>query len=360
MKPFSFYGVTSLAAVLLAGALVFLFVHRVAIVEVTQLAERSNLALAQTALNLVKKDVAELLDATNSAKVVPAQVPRLPGGLDHAVNDLMRNPAVVRLKIYNRQGVVVFSTKLDQIGQTQRHNHAFDAVMKGKVVSGLALRNAVNPYDRHDEELDLMQTYMPVQRSATEPILGVLEIYTDAGSVVRHSARAQRAIFVGIALILALLYLTLLLAARHEVNAADMQQRAFRARLATLESLSAQLLSAEEEDKRTIALKLHEGLAQNLCGIKARLEQAERPSPQGEANGAGGPLIEALQAAIEDVRSLASTLRPASLDQLGLLAAVQGFCERYARDHPDVGLDSRLDLREEDRKSTRLNSSHRL
>jgi signal transduction histidine kinase len=334
MKPFSFYAITSFAAVLLAGALVYLFVHRAAIVDVTELAQRSHLALAQTALNLVKKDVAELLDSTDSAKVLSAQVPRLPSPLDNAVNDLMRNPALVRLKIYNRDGVVVFSTKLDQIGQTQHDNYAFDAVMKGKVVSGLAYRDKVNPYDRHNEELDLIQTYLPVQRSATEPILGALEIYTDAHNIVGRKARAEGEILAGIASILALLYLTLLLAARHEVNAIDAQQRALRARLDTLESLSAQLLSAEEEDKRSIAIELHEGLAQSLCGIKARLEQVQ--------------LEAQLQRAIDDVRMLASRFRPASLDQLGLLAALRGFCDGYEKRHPDIALEKHLAVREDD------------
>jgi signal transduction histidine kinase len=348
MKPLSFYGITSFAAVLLAGALVFLFVHRAAIVEVTELAQRSNLALAQTALNLVKKDVAELLDATNATKIVPAQIPRLPGSLDNAVNDLLRNPAVVRLKIYNRGGVVVFSTKLDQIGQTHHDNHALDSVMRGKVVSGLAYRNAVNPYDRHSEERDLIQTYLPVQRSVTEPILGALEIYTDAGNIVMRKTRVQREILTGIALVLGLLYLTLLLAARHEINAVDTQQRAVRARLASLESLSARLLSSEEEEKRAIALQLHEGVAQNLCSIKTHLEQIRREPAQRQGNGTAAAVIQALQGAIDDVRTLAAGLRPASLDQLGLLAAVQGCCQAYERRHPDISLEMRLDLVEDD------------
>ena len=348
MKPFSFYGITSLAAVLLAAALLFLFVRRAAIIDVTEVAERSNLALAQTALNLVKNDVAALLDATNSAKIVPARVPRLPGVLDSAVNELMRNPAVVRLKIYNQHGVVVFSTKLDQIGQTQHDNHAFEAVMKGKVVSGLAYRDAVNPYDRQTEDVDLIQTYMPVQRSATEPILGVLEIYTDAHGVVGRKERAQKEVLAGIALILALLYLTLLLAARHETNAIALQQRAVRARLATLESLSAQLLSAEEEARRQIAIELHEGLAQDLCGIKARLEHPSRDSPKRDRHGAAEPVIQGLQGVIDHVRALASRLRPASLDQLGLLAAIQGFCDSYERRHPDIGLDMHMEFQDDD------------
>lgn len=344
MKPIYFYGITSFAGVLLAGGLLFFFVQRVAIGDVTELAERGNLALAQTALTVVRSDVADMLDATKDATIIPAQVPRLPGALNLAVNDLMRNPAVVRLKIYNQHGVVVFSTKFDQIGQMQDGNEAFDAVMKGKVVSGVAYRGAVNPYDKHTEERHLIQTYMPVQRSATEPILGVLEIYTDANSVVGRNERAQKEVFAVIALVLALLYLTLFLAARHATNAIDVQQSGIRARLATLESLSAQLLSAEEEDRRTIALELHESIAQSLCGIKIRLEHLPHDSREDDGHWAR----EGLQSVIEDVRTLASRLRPAGLDQLGLLTTVQGFCDSYERQHPDIGLDMHLELQEDD------------
>ena len=78
----------------------------------------------------------------------------------------------------------------------------------------------------------------------------------------------------------------------------------------------------EEQKKQKIAIDLHEGLAQTLSAIKVNVESSSRGNLR-DAN--AQPLehiVPVLQNAIQEVRSIATELRPSSLDDLGLLPTI--------------------------------------
>jgi two-component system, NarL family, sensor kinase len=332
------YSAVSLAGILLATALIFFYVRKVAIDDIVDLAERSNITLAQSVLGLVRQDLVEFLESAKDVKAGRSEPPHLPGGLDDAINDLMANTAVVRLKIYNAAGVAVFSTQFHQIGQAVDKNGAFQAALSGRVVSDLAYRDAFDPFDRPGEDDNLVQTYIPVQRSATEPIVGVFVIYGDGNPLVARNERASMQMLAGVGFILGVLYLALLYVARRASGVIGQQQQTIRERTAALEMLSAHMLSSEEEEKRFLALELHEGLAQTLVSIKVHLDEL----------GAENHLIGTVQTAIDDVRKLAMRLRPPSLDELGLLPTLNSLSDSFERAYPDMHVEKRIELEEDD------------
>src|SRR2546423_4003056 len=260
----------------------------------------------------------------------------------------MGNPAVVRLKIYNAGGVVVFSTKFEQLGERHEKNGGFESALAGRVVSSLTYRDSFNPFDRQTEDDNLIQSYIPVRRSATEPIVGVFEIYTDGNPLVSRNERAELQILAGVGAILALLYIALLYVVRGASRIIERQQQTIRERTAALELLSAQMLSSEQQEKRRMALELHEGLAQTLCSIKVHLEDRLERLRGGDANGAEERVIPILQRAIDDVRNLASRLRPSSLDELGLLPTLEWLCHSFEQRHPDMRVHQNLALPQAD------------
>jgi signal transduction histidine kinase len=94
------------------------------------------------------------------------------------------------------------------------------------------------------------------------------------------------------------------------------------------------LLQAQEADRRRMAVKLHEDLAQVLSAVLLGLRMVER------SNGAGPhpslvELHEQVAGVLAEVRDVARELRPVVLDQLGLVAGLQGLAgaaqERGAR-----------------------------
>lgn len=80
-------------------------------------------------------------------------------------------------------------------------------------------------------------------------------------------------------------------------------------------------LAAQEHERRRIARELHDEVGQALTAAMLRLDRADT----GEAK-------EGLREALEEVRDIASRLRPEALDDLGLRNALRGLVASVARD----------------------------
>ncbi|HLJ57813.1 MAG TPA: DUF4118 domain-containing protein [Chthonomonadaceae bacterium] len=101
-----------------------------------------------------------------------------------------------------------------------------------------------------------------------------------------------------------------------------------RAARERLHQLSRQLVDVQEAERRAIARELHDEIGQVLSGLKLTLET----SPRGAAGERTTELERALslvQDLIRQVEGISLDLRPAILDDLGLLPALDWHCERY-------------------------------
>lgn len=88
-----------------------------------------------------------------------------------------------------------------------------------------------------------------------------------------------------------------------------------------LGSLSRRLLKAQEDERRRLAIELHDQLGQLLTAVKINLERTPPQIPDA---------VESVDRAMRSVRDLALDLRPAILDDLGLGAALRWYADRFA------------------------------
>ena len=96
-----------------------------------------------------------------------------------------------------------------------------------------------------------------------------------------------------------------------------------------LEALSRRLIETQEEERRNLARELHDEIGQVLTTVNLNLE-ALRPRVEPAALPRLEESLEVVGRAIEQVRSLSLDLRPASLDLLGLEAALRAYLTRQA------------------------------
>lgn len=97
--------------------------------------------------------------------------------------------------------------------------------------------------------------------------------------------------------------------------------------------LSRKLITAQEEERKRIALDLHDEMGQLLSALKMGL-QALPHQHQGSTEGAEiGKLIQLNQKVMDRTRALAHWLRPAILDNFGLKPALEDLCETLAESH---------------------------
>ncbi len=93
-------------------------------------------------------------------------------------------------------------------------------------------------------------------------------------------------------------------------------------------SLSRQLVEVQEAERRQLARDLHDEIGQVLTGLKFTLD-AQGGSSIGGPRGNGASATELVDDLIERVRELSLNLRPAMLDDLGLLPALLWYVDRY-------------------------------
>jgi signal transduction histidine kinase len=93
--------------------------------------------------------------------------------------------------------------------------------------------------------------------------------------------------------------------------------------------LSRQLLAVQENERRHLARELHDEVMQTLTALKLSLGVVAQASPT--ATRELDESVETVDDLVEQIRTVSLDLRPAMLDDLGLVATLQWYCERQAR-----------------------------
>lgn len=99
---------------------------------------------------------------------------------------------------------------------------------------------------------------------------------------------------------------------------------------AGLRSLSRRLVQVQEEERRQIALELHDEIGQILTGMKLQMQGGAR-LPADELLPRMQRAEEMINELIGRVRQMSLNLRPSMLDDLGLLPTLVWHIERYTR-----------------------------
>lgn len=346
-KMLRFYAIAGFINIFIASALITLFYRELNIDWISGLVEKSNRPLAQAALNSVKPGLVAYLESSTKA-VAPgnAQV-EFPPDLVATIKSMTRETPVTGFRAYHRDGRVAFSTTPGQIGTIQSGNPGVKSALGGAIATHLAYRDAFSFMKQANAEDNLLKTYIPVRGLSGPAVLGVFELDTDVSGIVQDNSRSLSFFLVGTGLVLALLYAALVFVARRTRKAIEIQQQSILERTAALETLSRRLIKSEEVKNKKIANDLHEGLAQTLSAIKANVESSrQRMHIDDEHTQSLESIVPVIQSAIQEVRSIATELRPSSLDDLGLIPTLNWMCREFTRLHPEMQIERYIELPE--------------
>ncbi|HXV86027.1 MAG TPA: GAF domain-containing sensor histidine kinase, partial [Gemmatimonadales bacterium] len=104
--------------------------------------------------------------------------------------------------------------------------------------------------------------------------------------------------------------------------------RGLESRTAELERLAQRMVQQHEEERRRLSRELHDETAQLLSAVKLELGVArERAAP--ELAGSLDQALGLLDEGIKSVRNVTNDLRPALLDDLGLLPALRALVQEF-------------------------------
>jgi len=101
-----------------------------------------------------------------------------------------------------------------------------------------------------------------------------------------------------------------------------------------LRLLSRQVLSAQEEERKRISRELHDVIAQTLTGINVRLAalKTEAAVNTGHLARSISTTQRLVEKSVDVVHRFARELRPAMLDDLGLIPTLHSFMKRFTKD----------------------------
>lgn len=116
-----------------------------------------------------------------------------------------------------------------------------------------------------------------------------------------------------------------------------------------LRRLSGQLATIQEDERRRIALDLHDGLGQSLSLIKLSIESAARLLGAGDTDEAWESLQQLLprvKEALVEVRRVSTELRPSILDDLGILPTLSWFFREFEAACGDIAVEKAFGVAE--------------
>jgi signal transduction histidine kinase len=116
-----------------------------------------------------------------------------------------------------------------------------------------------------------------------------------------------------------------------------------------LRVLSAQLLTAQENERKRIARELHDSIGQSLAAIKFVLEK-KISQLNSAANFPGSKLediVPMIQDTMEEIRRVSMDLWPSILDDLGLLSGINYFCRQFGEIYSTIKIDKDLSVAED-------------
>ncbi|CAN5726712.1 hypothetical protein BH11PSE7_BH11PSE7_04440 [soil metagenome] len=97
-----------------------------------------------------------------------------------------------------------------------------------------------------------------------------------------------------------------------------------------LKKLSTRLVAAQERERTIISRELHDVLGQTLTGMVIHLHAARKAADPQAATDFTDTAMQMAQEAVQQVKTLSFSLRPAQLDLLGLEAAIRSALQRLA------------------------------
>ena len=105
-----------------------------------------------------------------------------PAGLPAEFSSLVEGLGVVEASLFDTNGNIVWSTDPALIGKSIPNHGRFELAVTGTISSKLIRDQEVVGLDQVLQRMDLVETYVPLQNSTSEPVFGVLEINRDVGT----------------------------------------------------------------------------------------------------------------------------------------------------------------------------------
>lgn len=171
-------------------------------------AQASNEDKVTLFMRLVYPSIADELNLSPSKAAVPLHDPAAFERVDQKIRDFVAGTHLVKVKIFDATGQVVYSSNPDQIGKPfSEQTEAIQHALRGRGFSDVTFRDTFDGYSGEMRDVAIVSSYLPV-RDDQRNIIGITEIYSERTDVFKEidfdQTRIVSILVVGFALLGAL------------------------------------------------------------------------------------------------------------------------------------------------------------
>jgi diguanylate cyclase (GGDEF)-like protein len=189
---------------------------------------QSNVALTKAFANAIWPSHASFV--ARAGKLERATLASRPeiAALDRDLRRLSEGLAVVKVKIYDLNGLTVYSTDPRQIGEDGGAKPGFLRARDGYPSSKVSYKEQLDSWEGSLADRHVVETYVPVHVYDAAPVEAVLEVYNDVTGQVTAAQRSQFIILAAVLGAMAVVYavVQLILARYHRLLRAQERERA--------------------------------------------------------------------------------------------------------------------------------------
>ncbi|MDO9165360.1 MAG: EAL domain-containing protein [Rhodoferax sp.] len=179
-----YFSILSFALIAIAGSALGLSVQDQATRQVTTMAHRHNEAMSQVFINELWPDFSAFVAGSSGRAAADLRATFEALGLGAKTSALMKNSDIIKVKVYNRDGLTVFSSDPNQVGENKRDNSGFIAALAGQANSALTHRDQFDSFEGSRVDVDVISSYLPIRDRGQ--VAGVIELYQDVTPFVQR------------------------------------------------------------------------------------------------------------------------------------------------------------------------------
>lgn len=97
---------------------------------------------------------------------------------DNKARHLALNTRILKIKIYNKSGITIYSTDLSQLGADYSKREEFVHALRGQSTSSIIQRDFFKSFTQEIKDATLVASYHPLKNASGE-IVGVSEVYAN-------------------------------------------------------------------------------------------------------------------------------------------------------------------------------------
>ncbi|MCA9953423.1 MAG: sensor histidine kinase [Anaerolineales bacterium] len=254
--------------------------------------------------------------------------------LERLLIDTSLGTQIVSFKVWSPEGVVLYATNAELIGQQFPLEEGLAEAFDGEVVT------EVSSLDKPEQALErerygtLIETYAPSRDVSSDTIIAVSEFYQTADALEAEIRTAQYRSWLVVAAVMVALYLLLNGMVGRASNTIVSQQNELKANVTRLNELleqnemlngrvrraAARYTALNEKNLRRISADLHDGPAQDLALALLRLESLTEAVAEAkpEVNQDFRTIQLATESAMEELRTISAGLRLPEVAPLNL------------------------------------------